>query len=91
LKQEASFRYLDPGAAQVALTAEFADWRQVPMKRDNTGVWIFRVRLKPGEYLYNFVVDRRGILDPMNHRIRRYGDNESSVIIVKPGHSSIVG
>jgi len=53
---QVTFRYSNSVSTQVALAAEFTDWRQVPMKRGGDGVWQYRVALPPGEFLYNFIV-----------------------------------
>jgi 1,4-alpha-glucan branching enzyme len=80
--QHIVFRYKNPKASAVALAGEFTNWARVPMKKDKDGVWTYRVRLRQGTYLYNFIVDGRGILDPLNKHSRQYGDNEASVIVI---------
>ena len=54
-------------ANQVAVSGTFNGWDRsgYKMYRQN-GKWIFPVFLKPGKYLYKFIVDGKWILDPDN-------------------------
>jgi 1,4-alpha-glucan branching enzyme len=75
-------RYHNATAKNVKLTAEFTDWKPRPMRHDAKDEWSFRMKLPPGEYLYNFLVDGSTLLDPMNPKARQYGDNKASVLVV---------
>lgn len=58
--QQVSFVFLAPGATNVSLVGEFNDWdaAATPLARvDARGVWTVTLPLRPGRYLYMFVVD----------------------------------
>jgi hypothetical protein len=58
--QQVSFVFLAPGASNVSLVGEFNDWdaEATPLARvDARGVWTVTLPLRPGRYLYMFVVD----------------------------------
>jgi anti-sigma factor RsiW len=59
--------YLDaPGAKEVCLVGEFNDWRvcSIPMTLDDKGLWHVVLKVKPGRYEYQFVVDGEWMPDP---------------------------
>lgn len=58
--QEVTFVFLAPSASNVSLVGEFNDWdtAATPLARgDARGVWTVTLPLRPGRYLYMFVVD----------------------------------
>ena len=69
----------------MALTGEFSDWKPLEMTKDEKHIWSISVELKPGEYLYGYLVDGRFINDPNNPRIKTGTDGrKNSLITVKP-------
>lgn len=52
----------------VALIGEMTDWLAAPMplQRGEDGVWRLRLQLRPGQWLYKFVVDEEILPDPAN-------------------------
>ncbi|HEX7122476.1 MAG TPA: glycogen-binding domain-containing protein [Gemmatimonadaceae bacterium] len=54
------FLLVDPDAKSVVLTGDFNDWDVdgIPLTRlSDDGVWTVSVRIRPGQYRYQFVVD----------------------------------
>jgi hypothetical protein len=70
-------------AMNVQLTGSFNGWNDstIPMNWKN-GAWRTRIRLRPGEYRYKFVVDGIWISDPRNSNVKT-DDNLNSVIVIK--------
>lgn len=71
-------------AKEVCLTGTFNGWSKsgyLMTRRNNA--WVFPIRLKPGKYLYKFVVDGKYILDPGNElwEENEYGTGNSVVWI----------
>lgn len=56
-------------ASRVMLSGNFNNWstNSLPMKRTDSG-WVAIQKLKPGKYLYKFIVDGQWIHDPNNNR-----------------------
>ena len=57
----------DSAATSVAVVGDFNDWKpdSTMLRRTSTGAWTVTVRLEPGRYTYNYLVDgRRWIVDP---------------------------
>jgi hypothetical protein len=48
-----------PSVHSVALVGDFTDWRsdRVRLEHDTSGQWSARVRLRPGQYRFAYVVD----------------------------------
>ncbi len=65
-----NYTFILPGysnASRVIITGSFNDWDQDAFRMTNeNGAWKFSIYLKPGKYLYKFIVDRKWILDPGN-------------------------
>jgi hypothetical protein len=76
-----------PDAKKVILSGSFNGWRQnegYHMQRWG-GRWIIPVYLKPGKYLYKFIIDGNWIIDPGNElwEENEYGTN-NSVLWINP-------
>ena len=72
-------------AKKVSLTGDFNDWTADEMTKDARGIWSLALKLPPGEYAYNFIVDGRPVRDFNNPRTKNTGRGFiSSVIEVKP-------
>jgi hypothetical protein len=59
-EQQVSFVFLAPAASNVSVVGEFNDWDTgaTPLARvDERGIWTVTLPLRPGRYLYMFVVD----------------------------------
>ena len=54
-------------AHRVILSGTFNDWNQSGYTMEHRGdEWVISMNLKPGKYLYKFIVDGKWILDPGN-------------------------
>lgn len=55
-------------ARRVVLSGTFNNWstRKQPMRKTSEG-WTCRVHLKPGKYLYKYIVDGQWVPDPVNN------------------------
>lgn len=75
------FTLYAPQAREVALVGDFNNWdpAATPMVMTPTGIWIARVRLAPGSYGYNYMVDGRLMQDPNNplYVLDKYGNRNS--------------
>src|SRR5258706_11314149 len=69
-----TFKYTGPGAKTVGVAGEFSNWSELPMTRDNSGVWSRTVHLKPGYYGYKLIVDGEWVLDPVSSRHKVVND-----------------
>jgi 1,4-alpha-glucan branching enzyme len=59
-EQQVSFVFLAPAATNVSVVGDFNDWDTgaTPLARvDERGIWTVTLPLRPGRYLYMFVVD----------------------------------
>jgi enterochelin esterase-like enzyme len=62
-----TFRYFDPGAHKVTASLDFYEGHPITLSRDDAGEWSATTAPLPPEYYgYNFTVDGRTILDPLN-------------------------
>lgn len=74
-----------PDAKEVYLAGDFNDWNPTKdsMRKFKTGKCIKKMKLKPGKYEYQFIVDGDWWTDPSNpsRSINEFG-TENSVLIV---------
>jgi 5'-AMP-activated protein kinase regulatory beta subunit len=58
-EKEVQFVFEGPEANQVYLVGEFNQWnnQSIPMKKDRNGTWKKKMKLVPGRYEYQFLVD----------------------------------
>lgn len=78
------FTLLAPQASSVAVVGDFNDWKPTPLTRNGVGAWETRVRLRPGQYNYAFVVDgSRWVADPSAPRnaVDDFGSPNSVVTV----------
>ncbi|WP_198170275.1 glycogen-binding domain-containing protein [Mucilaginibacter arboris] len=71
-------------AHTVRLAGNFNNWNEQGYTLEHKGdVWIINIRLKPGKYLYKFLVDGNWILDPGNKlwEQNQYGTGNSVIWI----------
>jgi 1,4-alpha-glucan branching enzyme len=77
----------NPSAEKVELAGSFNDWlpETTPMQKNSQGDWSVSLRLQPGTYQYQFVIDgQRWNPDP--HAIRTVDDGfgqRNSVLIIE--------
>jgi hypothetical protein len=67
-------------AGNVIVTGSFNKWKTDSYRMlKRNGKWIFTCYLKPGKYLYKFIIDDKWILDPANElwEANEYGTNNS--------------
>lgn len=73
-----------PTAKIVNLAGTFNDWKPSSIVCGKEGAeWICRVELKPGKYLYKFIVDGHWITDPANPTIEDDGRGNANSVIEK--------
>jgi len=74
-----------PKPKDVMLTGSFNDWKEpVPMNHDHIlGRWSVTVQLKPGEYLYKFIVDNRWICTDDDPKVTDIQGNLNNCIHVQ--------
>ena len=54
-------------AKNIRLAGTFSDWEKGAYTMEHAGdEWLISLRLKPGKYLYKFIVDGKWIIDPGN-------------------------
>ena len=86
--QQVKIFFYYPPARQVAVTGDFNDWNVdgVPMQAaGKPGMWTTELRLPPGVYSYNFIVDGEILLpdpDAPNQMPDGYGGT-NSILLVK--------
>jgi CubicO group peptidase (beta-lactamase class C family) len=68
----------------VNLAGTFNDWKPstIVCGKENAE-WICRVELKPGKYLYKFIVDGNWIIDPANSTTEADGQGNTNSVLVK--------
>jgi hypothetical protein len=54
---ESQLQFAVPGATRVDIVGDWTAWQPVPLARAPDGRWILQVRLSPGVYRFNLVVD----------------------------------
>ncbi len=84
-----TFALVAPRARSVALAGDFDGWdaTRLPLRRGTSGLWAVDVPLRPGRYLYAFVVDgRRFVADPSAPRAvgDDFGQPTSVVTVAGP-------
>jgi hypothetical protein len=73
-------------AQNVIVTGNFNGWREDSFKMtQKDGIWTYTLYLKPGKYIYKFIVDGRWLIDPANQywEENREGTG-NSVLWIKP-------
>jgi hypothetical protein len=82
------FQLVAPEARQVAIAGSFSDWLpdELPLVKENGGLWSITLALPIGEHQYQFVIDgERWIPDPRAHAQVDDGfGGTNSVVIVGP-------
>ncbi|MBI5576422.1 MAG: hypothetical protein HY896_08670 [Deltaproteobacteria bacterium] len=80
-----------PAASMVAVTGDFNGWnpKGVPLSSSGAGVWKTTLRLNPGAYSYNFIVDGNLIVpDPNASEQTPDGfGGTNSILLVRGGNS----
>ena len=78
------FRYRDVVPRRVTIVGTFNRWKPQAMRKDRNHLWSIVLKLRPGTYAYNFVVDGKMIRDPANRRAKKAGQKiPSSVLVVQ--------
>lgn len=79
------FEYKSSGAKVVSLIGDFNDWTPQAFKKSKKNTWEIMLKLQPGKYRYNYIVNGKVVRDPYN--ISPPEDSSrgfnSSVLIVK--------
>jgi enterochelin esterase-like enzyme len=78
-----TFRLLAPKASEVTLTGHWANAANVPLTKDDNGIW--SVTVGPlGEQLwgYSFTVDGIKVLDPGNAELQRDGNRYENLLMI---------
>jgi hypothetical protein len=71
-------------AKVVNLAGTFNDWKPAALVcgKEN-GEWVCRLDLKPGKYLYKFIVDGIWMIDPDNSKTEDDGQGNTNSVLVK--------
>ena len=79
------FALSSPAAVEVLLAGEFNNWDtwSIPLKKSNDGIWSIDIRLLPGRYEYNFIVDGNWVQDTSSPEMvtNPFGTQNSVIII----------
>jgi 1,4-alpha-glucan branching enzyme len=69
-EREVALSFYAPGARVVQVAGGFNDWRPEanPLEHAESGEWLARLLLRPGQYQYRFVVDGVWTDDPQAAR-----------------------
>ena len=79
------FQYVNSKAKIVSIIGDFNDWSPQPLTRANQKVWEITMKLNPGTYKYNYIVDGKVVLDPYNKTpIETSRGFKSSTLNLKP-------
>ena len=64
--RQVRFTFADPSAREVFLAGQFNNWSPTAtaLHKDDSGLWMVAIELKPGRYQYKFVVDGDWRVDP---------------------------
>lgn len=84
-----TFRLLAPKANVVTLSGSWIGATDLPMTKDDVGVWSTTVTLTPQMYGYWFMVDGVRALDPANSETERDGSRYNSMLMVSGPESAI--
>ena len=84
-----TFRLLAPKASAVTLNGSWIGASDLPMTKDDSGVWSTTVTLSPQLYGYWFLVDGVRALDPSNSETERDGSRYNSMVMVSGAESAI--
>jgi 1,4-alpha-glucan branching enzyme len=69
----------------VNLAGTFNDWKPSTIACGKEAAqWICRIDLKPGKYLYKFIVDGTWITDPANQATEADGNGNINSVMIKP-------
>lgn len=67
-------------AKKVYIVGDFTDWMRKPLAKGKNNLWSVTMKLKPGSYKYQFIVDDKKMADPNNKNSK----DGKSVLNVKP-------
>jgi 1,4-alpha-glucan branching enzyme len=62
------FQYRSSRANAVAVIGDFNDWTPEPMRKTTGSTYEVALKLRPGRYLYNYLIDGKVITDPNNRK-----------------------
>jgi 1,4-alpha-glucan branching enzyme len=79
------FRIYKPKASVISLVGDFNQWNPEHdyLLKDGNGVFTIRKKLRPGEYLYNLIVDGEKILDLYNPNTRHRVESDELSSYIK--------
>lgn len=85
-ERNVKFALSSPAAGEVLLAGDFNNWdtSSISLKKSNGGTWSTNIRLLPGRYEYNFIVDGNWVQDTSSLEIvtNPFG-TQNSVIMVE--------
>lgn len=85
-----TFRLMAPKASEVILNGDWPGGMNVPMSKDEQGVWSVTVGpLKPELWGYTFSVDGVRTLDPRNGNVKRDGVRFDSILLISGPASAL--
>ncbi|MFH2070826.1 MAG: glycogen-binding domain-containing protein [Elusimicrobiota bacterium] len=62
------FQYRSSRANSVSIIGDFNDWTPEPLTKTKKNLWEIALKMSPGQYNYNFLVDGQVVLDPNNFK-----------------------
>ncbi len=79
------FRIHKPNASVVSLVGDFNQWNPEHdyLQKNEHGIYTLRKKLRPGEYLYNLIVDGEKVLDTYNPETRHRVDSDELSSYIK--------
>jgi enterochelin esterase-like enzyme len=86
---DVTFRLVAPKASVVTLNGSWIGAVELPMTKDDAGVWSTKVTLIPQMYGYWYLVDGARALDPSNSETERDGSRFNSMVMVSGPESAI--
>jgi hypothetical protein len=75
------FAYRDSKPSSVQIVGDFNQWKPQDLRRGANHTWTIGIKLAPGDYAYNYIVDGKVIRDPNQPRTAPEG---RSLLTVKP-------
>lgn len=82
-KRNVLFTLYSTSAKEVFIIGDFNNWFREPLKKEEKNIWSITLRIDPGTYTYQYVVDEKKIADPNNKKVK----DGKSVLIVNPAPS----
>jgi len=84
-QRNVAFTFRHSKVKKVEIIGDFNDWIPQSLVKGKDSKWAISLKLRPGEYAYNYVVDGKPIKDPNNQKVCDAGRGfVNSYLKVKP-------